>query len=109
MPFKNREYQLAYRKKWYAKNKESEIAHVTRRKNEIRAWLQTYKLNLKCIQCGETHPATLEFHHLQGVEKDRNIACMVNDGVSIKKILLEIEKCVVLCANCHRKIHHPNG
>jgi len=85
MPFKNREYKLVYRRKWYAKNKESEIAHVTKRKKQIKRWLQDYKENRKCLKCGEIHPATLEFHHLEGLNKDRNISQMVVDGVSIKK------------------------
>ncbi|MEK6829955.1 MAG: hypothetical protein AABY15_07590 [Nanoarchaeota archaeon] len=106
MPFTNREYRLIYRRKWYAKNRKSEIAHVTRRKKEIKKWLQNYKKNLKCVECGENHPATLEFHHLGGLKKDRSISQMVVDGISINRILAEMEKCKVLCSNCHQKLHY---
>lgn len=58
-----------------------------------------------CKTCGENHPACLEFHHLDPENKDNDIAYMVNTGYSIARILREIEKCVVLCSNCHRKLH----
>ena len=108
MPFKDRDYRLLYRRKWYAKNKESEKEHVRRRKNKIKQWLQNYKLSLKCFKCLENHPATLEFHHKKSKEKEKTISQMVVDGISIKKILDEIKKCEVLCANCHRKVHFIN-
>jgi hypothetical protein len=108
MPFKNREYRLNYRRQWYSKNKKSEIAHVRRRKLEIKEWFKDYKKILSCIKCGENHPATLEFHHKSGLTKDRDVAIMVNDGCSKEKIMNEIRKCQVLCANCHRKIHWRN-
>jgi len=109
MPFKNKEYQLAYRRKWYAQHKDSEKAHVRRRKLEIKKWFREYKSKLKCQKCLENHPATLEFHHKSQKQKEKAIGYMVNDGVSITKILAEIEKCEVLCANCHRKLHHKNN
>lgn len=106
MPFKNKEYRLIYRRKWYAKNKKSEIAHVTRRKKQIKKWFQEYKKVLRCYKCGENHPATLEFHHHSGLKKDDSVSEMVVNGVSIKKILNEIKKCGVFCSNCHKKIHY---
>lgn len=66
---------------------------------------RAYKDNLKCARCPEDHWACLEFHH----EKDKEItlAKAVNACWSIDRILKEMEKCIVLCANCHRKLHHP--
>lgn len=52
--------------------------------------------------CGESDIRCLDFDHIRG-EKDRNISRMVRDGYSLESIKREIEKCVVLCANCHRK------
>jgi len=109
MPFKDKEYRLIYRRKWYSQNKESEKAHVRRRKLEIKKWFKDYKRNLKCSRCSENHLATLEFHHKSQSQKEKSIGIMVNDGVSINKILAEIKKCQVLCANCHRKVHHKNN
>jgi len=109
MPFRNREYRLIYRRKWYAQNKKSEIAHVTRRKKQIKKWFSDYKSTLSCSKCGENHPATLEFHHSKGFKKDRAISEMVVDGISINRIMLEIKKCEVLCSNCHKKIHYKES
>lgn len=106
MPFKDPIYRRKYRRRWYAKHKESEKAHVLRRKLLIKQWLKDYKKNLSCSKCDEDHPATLEFHHIKRHEKEKSIGNMTGDGFSIKKILEEIKKCEVLCANCHKKLHY---
>lgn len=106
MPFKDITKRREYRREWYHKNKKSERAHILRRKNEIRKWFSDYKKNLKCSMCKENHPATLDFHHKNGKEKEMSITKLVYEGYSIEKILKEIEKCIVVCSNCHRKIHY---
>ena len=108
MPYKNKEERLACRRRWYAKNKASEKAHVWRRKKEIKSWFQKYKSSLKCSKCGETHPAVIDFHHHFG-RKENGISKMVSDGYSIARIKKELSKCHVLCSNCHRKIHFNNN
>ena len=62
----------------------------------------------KCIECGEDHPATLDCHHVYG-NKDFGIAQAVNGLRSWNKLQLELDKCVMLCSNCHRKYHAENG
>ena len=106
MPFRDPEYRRKYRREWYAKNKESEKAHVKRRKLEIRKWFQNYKRGLVCSKCIEDHPATLEFHHRFNQKKEKAIENMVDDGCAIKRILMEIKKCEIVCANCHKKLHY---
>ena len=59
---------------------------------------------LKCTKCGFDHHAALDFHHEDPTEKEYNVNRLVSDG-RFKKAYAEIEKCIVLCANCHR-IHH---
>lgn len=58
----------------------------------------------KCVRCGyDRYVGALEFHHLDPDQKDpefRNIS-----GWSVKRQLAEIEKCELLCANCHREAH----
>ena len=105
MPFKNPEQRRKYRREWYSKNKKSERAHIKRRKAEIREWFKDYKKKLKCSKCNESHPATIDFHHHKK-NKEMGIAKLVSEGYSQKRILKEIEKCAVLCSNCHRKIHY---
>jgi hypothetical protein len=108
MPYKKREERLACRRRWYAKNKVSEKAHVQRRKGEIKLWFQKYKASLKCSKCEEDHPAVIDFHHHFG-KKECGISKMVADGYSVVSIKKELDKCHVLCSNCHRKVHFNNN
>ena len=57
-----------------------------------------------CVLCGynKSH-AALEFHHIDPHEKDIQIGVKAN--IAWSKIKLEIDKCVLLCANCHREEH----
>ena len=59
----------------------------------------------KCLHCGNVYPAAaFDFHHLGN--KEHSISRLINDG-PVKQICLEVSKCVLLCANCHR-IEHAN-
>jgi hypothetical protein len=80
-----------------------------RARNQIRAaqreaanlaWLQEYKLARGCGDCGyNKHPVALEFDHLPGHEKVRGLSRMLISGR--ERLLAEIAKCDVVCANCH--------
>ncbi|MFA5558902.1 MAG: hypothetical protein WDA59_05540 [Methanofastidiosum sp.] len=94
-----------YQHNWYLAHKDEHIARSRRRKQEIWKWFKELKLSLKCSVCGEDHIACLTFHHDDPKEKERDIAYMVYQGWSKRKILEEIEKCTVMCENCHRKYH----
>lgn len=59
------------------------------------------KLN-PCIDCGESDPIVLEFDHVRG-NKLYSIVKMISNGMSVKKLEIEIQKCEVRCANCHRR------
>jgi hypothetical protein len=52
-----------------------------------------------CVDCGENDPLVLEFDHQR--DKDFNISNMIGD-YKWSRILSEIEKCEIRCANCHR-------
>ena len=106
MPYKKIEDRRKCRNRWYANHSESEKQHTKRRKLEIKRWFQEYKSKLKCSKCSENCPPCLDFHHKE--KKDMLIPQMVNGGYSKKRILAEIKKCKVLCANCHRKLHYGN-
>lgn len=77
------------------------IKQIKKNKLEFQKWKET----LRCAICKEDHPACLEFHHLDPSQKDYNISELV--GRSMKLIKEEADKCVVLCSNCHRKLHNP--
>ena len=102
---KRREYQREYMRDWYQRNKAKHIACVRKRDKKIKAWLQEYKKTLKCEECGENHPACLDFHHINPEDKKFSIA-RINDYLSWGLLKAEIAKCCILCANCHRKKHY---
>jgi hypothetical protein len=109
MPYKNREDRLAhcktYNKKHYAENKEYYRQKKQRRRDEISDFIRSIKENLRCERCGEEHIACLEFHHNDPSRKEITIGDIRRYGWKKSRIVKEIEKCTVLCSNCHKKEH----
>jgi hypothetical protein len=66
---------------------------------KVLEYLQTHP----CIDCGESDPIVLEFDHRDGTKKVRAVAQLVTENCGWEKIAVEIEKCDVRCANCHRR------
>lgn len=77
-----------------------------KRRDDLRKIVLRAKWNGMCKECGETHPACLDFHHRNREEKKENVGTMAGKNRSKKALLEEIAKCDLLCANCHRKLHH---
>lgn len=102
---RNIENVKAIRHRHYLKNKESIKKKILERKVLIKVWLHDYKSKLKCSKCPENHISCLDFHHKDPKNKEVSIADAIKFCWSIKRILKEIEKCDVLCSNCHRKEH----
>jgi hypothetical protein len=95
-----------YAKLHYEKHHEHHRERLRLNKIQIRMDWDQYKSTLQCIQCGENHPATLDFHHVLRDPSNRKISELTQNG-AYKKARQEIEgKCLVLCSNCHRKHHH---
>jgi hypothetical protein len=90
------------------KDKARQREEVKRLLLEGKARKQQYIAQAKqvgCVNCGETAIECLDFHHLQPEDKRKSVAYMTHNGTSMRVLSKEIEKCVVLCANCHRKLH----
>lgn len=77
---------------------EKELAHKT--KQQYKKKLAEIKQTSGCVDCGETNHIVLDFDHIK--DKKYNVSRMIHDGFSWKAIMKEIEKCEVVCANCHR-------
>ena len=104
-----REYHREYMRKWYTENKELQIRRVradtVRRRNRLAEWINQFKLR-PCTDCGGQFPPYLmDFDHVSG-EKLDDICGMRMRTVSREAILAEIEKCELVCANCHRARTH---
>lgn len=102
-----------YWSKYYAENKERYVARDAARppeywankrkqyRDRVRPVLNEIK-DQPCADCGFRYPyPVMEFDHVRG-EKVDNVSAMVSRGVGLKKILAEVEKCDIVCANCHR-------
>ena len=72
----------------------------------LRIWVEGIKSEKGCQRCGISHPAILDFHHPEPSKKDHMISLMVRKGRGRKAILEEIDKCEVLCKNCHAIEHY---
>jgi hypothetical protein len=92
-------------RKYYSDNKEKHKKIVYQIKSSIISRNQIYVwewlLKNPCVDCGETDIVALEFDHLK--DKDKCISKSVANGFSIKRLRKEMDKCEVVCSNCHRK------
>lgn len=75
-------------------------------KKQVRAFFFDMKKELSCVRCGEDHPAVLEFHHVDKSTKKASISELVSNGADICTIIEELDKCEVVCSNCHRIEHY---
>jgi hypothetical protein len=94
-------------KRYYRKNKWKYAEYRDQRRKELREVVEEYKQQHPCA-CGEDNLACLVFHHRNANEKELEIAVAVNRQWSNKRLFAEIEKCEVMCANCHLKLHKRN-
>jgi hypothetical protein len=100
-----RDQQNAAWRKWYSANAQRKMSWQQRRREEIRAWFAELKSGRECERCGERRPHCLQFHHVDAEDKDTEVATAVGYGFSRERIIAEVAKCIVLCANCHLKHH----
>jgi hypothetical protein len=94
----------AYGREHYEANRQRYIDQATESKRKLRLARTTYLIEYfethPCVDCGETDPVVLEFDHL------RDKAFAIGPALSQRRwqsILDEMEKCEVVCANCHRR------
>lgn len=88
----------------YQDRREYNIQAVAKRRKKIRLQAIAHTGG-KCIICGYCkYPGVLEFHHRNPSQKDFNVS-KKGHCRSWERVRKEIEKCDLLCANCHREIH----
>jgi hypothetical protein len=94
--------------KVYRRNKCKDCYRKTKKElqKKYRLWIDEYKENKGCCKCGLNDYRVLEFHHKDGSKKEFSIAEVSTKGYGLEKINKELEKCSVICANCHRKLHY---
>lgn len=103
---KCKECYKAYQREWYKNNKEIHSARTARCGKEqairIRKFMYDYKSKNPCVDCGETNPVVLDFDHKEQSNKSFGLSKACAKKISMDKLKLEISKCDVRCANCHR-------
>jgi hypothetical protein len=114
----NKEKRQEQNRASYYRHKEERLKDVKeyaqKNRDKVRRWVKKstlkkiqafhdWKKTLSCSKCSENHPACLEFHHLDPTKKEFVISAI---KTSKKKLTEELKKCIVLCSNCHRKLHY---
>ena len=93
--------------KFYGLNSKKIYARKKKRRHRMKEELIFLKGG-KCELCGYGKCiSALEFHH-NGQGKDGHLSTIIKNA-SKQKALKEVEKCILLCANCHREAHHKDA
>ncbi len=71
-----------------------------------KVYIENKKFNQPCVKCGIKKEYLLDFHHKNKLTKKCTISDLMKTGCSIKMLQNEIDKCVLLCSNCHREYHY---
>lgn len=95
-----KEYDAA----WYQANRAKRRAKVRADRYAHGAWMDSLKEGKPCADCGRSYPPyVMEWDHLPGAEKELVLADTRRAAHAKERILAELEKCELVCANCHRE------
>jgi hypothetical protein len=97
--------ELSVDQRWHYRNVAHNNERTRKRRARLRAWVNERKREAGCQDCGVDDPAVLDFHHTDPTAKTMAIVDMVTHGYGRESLRDEMEDCVVLCANCHRREH----
>jgi hypothetical protein len=96
-----RECSLPRRREQYEANPQNQRDAVNERRAEVRERIATYKIENPCTDCGKHYPSyVMDFDHVRG-EKRAGVAQLTTHSWDV--IQAEIDKCDLVCANCHRE------
>src|SRR5271168_568046 len=105
MPYKDLQKRRDAQHRSYEKKKQAYIARTSRNRVDRRRALAKYVQTVKqkpCADCGESYPYyVMEFDHVRG-EKVGAITNLVNRAVKFVDLEEEIDKCELVCSNCHK-------
>lgn len=99
------EQRRAYDREWHAKNRDARNAAQYNRQRDLRKRFMEYKKTLSCQRCGFSHYRAIHFHHRNPSEKFMPVSQMIHHQYAWEKIMAEVAKCDILCANCHAILH----
>lgn len=93
-----------YRKQHYLDHKDEYKERTNRARERRTKEREEFKGTQKCKICGESRWWVLDFHHRDPSTKEFSIGHLSTR--SMKKMKVEMDKCDILCSNCHRDLHH---
>ncbi len=97
---RQREKQRQWARADYHANPEKYRIRDQKRHRALISLVSSYKT--RCSRCGFSNPKALDFHHREPSQKKFTIGNATRDKIDPKRLIAEIQKCDVLCANCHR-------
>lgn len=98
--------KLHYNKNWQKNRDRIDMNHYAKIES-LRKQVDDFKMKHGCKYCGyKEHPICLDCHHIDPSTKVRTISSMINCKVKAETLWNEINKCIVVCSNCHRLLHH---
>ena len=101
---------LTTEKKIYRRHKCRDCYRATKKilHKRYRQWVTDYKKENKCCKCGVEDHRVLEFHHLDSKNKEFDIGFAIHGRCGMERIKREMEKCIIICSNCHKILHYKN-
>jgi len=102
-----RECEPEHRLAHYQTNQSQFIANTKRRYRKLKQLINDIKTSSPCFDCGQSYPPyVMDFDHVDPTNKLCNVSRMPSKFPCEEKILAEIEKCDLVCSNCHRVREH---
>ncbi len=96
-----------YIREHYKNNLQYYLDKAKKRRSDLAVlyheYISNYLTTHPCIDCGEKDILVLEFDHRDRETKDFDVSAMSHNSSSVEKMILEVSKCDVRCANCHRR------
>ena len=88
--------------------KKSRKRYKNKKRRDNYVWVWEYKANTPCKDCGgKYHPVMMEFDHRSPTEKTGLVSALMS--ASYNRIMKEIEKCDLVCSNCHQYRTYTRG
>tara|TARA_B110000967_G_C18350699_1_gene301099 strand:- start:29 stop:421 length:393 start_codon:yes stop_codon:yes gene_type:complete len=95
-----------YRAWYYSQNQAKQKQHKKNNCARNKKYVHDYRKSNKCSKCEEDRWYLLEFHHIDPSTKFRNVCDMADQAYAISRVQEEIDKCALVCRNCHMEFHH---
>lgn len=104
-----REKERHLRKDYHERNRDERNAQSRNWRQKAREKIQKYRADKGCCVCGIKDHRVLEFHHPNGRAKDDPCIGRIATWWNWERVLKEMEKCAVICRNCHAILHYDSG